>query len=506
MGQPACFQHKGQQSHALRTYLQHQKAEAAEEISACLFKSGAARRQQVLCAIYGSFHGVFPGCVMKGGAAFTLHTQAYANTLPPDEKWRLQLLLGNLGVTDISDIDIACPRDAFADTRRAMVETVTNFATALDRDSSILGGIWPELVARLRAATSLRQGEHIVTSYHDGSLHPVPAGAAQIPCVGHIHASLLDFRGGEHVLGRIGVSLQNAKHGKFMAIPFCDLSAPLDEHAVDVTADPPALVMCTASGLGIALRPLKGLLEDLRRMIFAETLWRPWADPRPDTKVSKHLARAFVVALLLDGCRAPPNFTDAVDAFLDLCKKEQERGSAVRRQLAYLGMGGVSRLDLEDAARWNGGASCIESLMQSVLETCAAAPSNTQAGFGAYLTYMNRVSEVLSLLDMGYGEWPAIPTGPPTTLQGTEAPGIAAPPRSASTFLPSMKALALRLPLPLRVVESVVAVLWAMLADGNRRCMLCDDRAGLPARLADGAWTLHCPSCHAICLESLADA
>ena len=69
-------------------------------------------------------------------------------------------------------------------------------------------------------------------------------------------------------------------------------------------------------------------------------------------------------------------------------------------------------------------------------------------------------------------------------------------------------ALSLCLPLQIRGVESVVAVLWAMLqpANGNRRCVLCDDRAGLPARLEDGTWTLHCPSCHALCLESIAEA
>ncbi len=217
MGQPERFQQKGHNSRALSLYLQRQKAEAAQVVSACLFNSGAARQQAVLSAIYGGFQRFFPGCVVKGGAAFQLHMQAISNMSTHGGQERLESLLSSLCVTEISDLDIACPKLALADTRKQMVSAIAAIARDLGEEPGFFATVWPEMEARLRRATTLRRAEvdYNATSNHGGRLHPVGEAVAKLrhtPVAGSLHARLVDFTGSLHCLGRLNICLVNAKH------------------------------------------------------------------------------------------------------------------------------------------------------------------------------------------------------------------------------------------------------------------------------------------------------
>ena len=506
MGQPACFQRKGQQSHALRTYLQHQKAEAAEVVSACLFNSGAARQQDVISTIYGGFQHFFPGCVVKGGAAFQMHMQAISNTLPDGGKGRLESLLRSLRVTEISDVDIACPKLALADKRKQMVAAIGAVARALGEEPSFFATVWPDMETRLRRATTLRRAELLynATSYHDGRLHPVAEAGAQhrhTPVAGTLHASLVDFTGSVHCLGRLNICLENAKHQALVNVPFCDVIVSVGDAVCDVSDDSDTVVY-QDTGLAIEILSLPQIFDHLRRMVFEETYYHPWLNYRFATKVCTQLARAFATAFVLDARTLPHTFSAAVDAWHAFVGKEEKRGSPIHKKLAYLGLGGQNGLDVvELQQQWRSEKTHLAALMTCVLRSCVLAPHSTAGSYDKYVIYLARISWILDLLDAAYGCQEVH-----LKRCAVDLPRVAAPRRSGSTFAPSMKAFALCLPQPLRSVESVVALLWEMLVDGTRRCEVCEDRGGLPTRLTDGMWTLHCPLCHAIHLESLADA
>ena len=190
-----------------------------------------------------------------------------------------------------------------------------------------------------------------------------------------------------------------------------------------------------------------------------------------------------------------------MDAWTLFLAKEKQR--AARRPLAYLGVGRVSAVASEELGRGcrRVGSGHIKDLLGEALGSCASAPGADFPHYASYADILELVCNILASIDLTFGLAGAAPT--PGVVKQPLADGAAAALRKFSA--PSMRAFALCLPAQLRVIEGAVQVLWAMLVDPGvpARCAVCDESRGIPSRLEDGMWTLHCPPCHALLLESL---
>ena len=388
---------RGQRSFALSTYLATQQAEAAQVLSDTLFQTTAARRERAICAIYDAFATQLPGCVLKGGAAFSLHLAFMKGHLQADDARRLDSLALGLDLFRISDVDIAWSPAVLVDPRGQLVRALHDVASCIGH--GLLSDHWPELKARLCAATSLRASPQCSnTSYHDGDMHLADALRKPLsaPVAASHHAALADNQGNLLALGRLNICLVNARHGATVKVPFCDVTVPVEATAVKAETTS----VMHLGGTTVMLRPFVALWDDLLRMVFEETMYRPWQTHRFG-KVRRHLLRAFLAAFVLDGLRLRLDFSRCLDAWLDFESQEARRGDGAHRRLAYLGLTRPNALDLADAAAqwWHGGGH-LAQLMLDVTQACHHAPdAAVEKDYPTYRRFLSTVSIALVSLE-----------------------------------------------------------------------------------------------------------
>ena len=486
----------GRRSFALRVHRQKQQAEASEVVADTLFNSGPKRQLQICSTIFDTLQRWLPGCAIKGGCAFLLHMQATAASLPHASRKQLEVMIQGMpnNICGLKDLDISCPPEARSNAQWSMIRALSTLTLLL---SDVLTELWPEIEGRISERTSLSTGrvDYLVTSYHDGALHPavnVPR-ESQVTVAGNVHACLRGFRE-TYCLGRLKLCFWNAKHGFRVDVPFLDVTTPIVDGVACIAQTSSEVVsVLPFFGSRVFLCSKPTVFGALRRMIFEETHNRPWEHDRYTSKTSRHLMKAFVLAFDMDNFRLPSHFAAFVDEWTIFMHQEKRRAGA--RRLAYLGVGGVSQGALEDLrrARQKLSRSNLKELLESVLQSCRHAPRCDERTFNKYGEYITELCDVLAWLDLTYG----FPTSESTEDGATDE-------QPFSSHVPSLTAFAFCLPASLRVIEGVVSVLWKMLVavDAQRLCGLCSEQPGLPTRLASGHWTSHCPACHALLVSA----
>ena len=123
------------------------------------------------------------------------------------------------------------------------------------------------------------------TAFFGGRLHPMNGTDPHrpVPVVCTYHGRLVHASGGVFKLGRLKLALRNVKHNAAIQIPFVDIVAEcsLPLHTMDVG------VGC---GMRVSVAPKDELIDDLRRMLFRETNWVPWACAKMHSRVAKLFA------------------------------------------------------------------------------------------------------------------------------------------------------------------------------------------------------------------------
>ena len=415
---PAQRPERARSSHALRAHLLTQRDEASEAVADTLFNSGPARQLWLFSAIFTVLRCSFPICEVKGGGAFLLHMQAFAATLPHPSRQELEGLLRDMPMClrRMRDLDFHCQPLARGDARRCMVHTLSVLACYL---GDLLTELWPEIEARVCKRTSLCRGtvEYLVTSYHDGALHPAVdvVTPPEVPVAGGVHAHLREFHGSVVCLGRIKLCFWNPKHRIRIHVPFLDVTVPVVDEiskALVEVQGPVAIladgrekvegpVTVVADGCPVVVRSMPALSTDLLRMIFHGSCRKPWENPRYESKLRKHLMKAFVLAFAMDGIRLHEDFSELVIAATEFMKKERRRGNAIVRRLSYLGIGKSSKIDLQVLKQrmQRLSHSNVKKLLRNVLSPYSCAPGCSERGFDWYIQYITDVCDILDRLD-----------------------------------------------------------------------------------------------------------
>ena len=123
------------------------------------------------------------------------------------------------------------------------------------------------------------------TAFFGGRLHPMSGTDARrpVPVVCTYHGRLVNASGDVFKLGRLKIALRNVKHNAAIQIPFVDIVAdcPLGQHNADVDL---------GGGMRVSALTKDNLIDDLRRILFRETKWAPWACTKMKSMVAKLFA------------------------------------------------------------------------------------------------------------------------------------------------------------------------------------------------------------------------